>query len=396
MSVFKAQIIAGNLCSSHRRLAADALNKRTSIDAPQRIFFPVAAFYAACLPALSLWAMFGSGTPPVLSSPSGHAHEMLFGFALAVVAGYALGPQPRWRLAILVLCWVSARCTDLFWPHNGFTVLLNIAFPGLLAWHLIPRFAKSAKKWRNQALAPLLAALCAMAVVASLAPVLKQSAWVRPSEFAAVLLFTLLMVFMGGRMIAPAVAGQIQRQGGVLEARVQPRIEGALILSLAAAVLILPISSPLTALILLLSALLVAIRMLRWRLWACRGRPDLQWLGMGYGWLSLGLGLLGAGLIGWLSPMAGIHAISVGAMGTLTLTVMGRTRLLRLKLDPARSRLMGFAVSLVTLATLLRLIVAVGSEQMPFGYGFLWGAAVAWALAFLMLAGGLLFWRQAP
>src|SRR5690625_2595595 len=52
----------------------------------------------------------------------------------------------------------------------------------------------------------------------------------------AVVLFAMLMLFFGGRMIAPAAAGVIEGSGGALTARVQPRVESVILLAMIAAV----------------------------------------------------------------------------------------------------------------------------------------------------------------
>ena len=55
------------------------------------VFFPVAAAYAMLVLPASVSSMLGmTGAFPGIATPSGHAHEMLFGFALAVVAGNQL------------------------------------------------------------------------------------------------------------------------------------------------------------------------------------------------------------------------------------------------------------------------------------------------------------------
>src|SRR5665647_2278095 len=67
------------------------------------VFFPMATVYAIFVLPASVLAMLGlTGTFPALASTTGHAHEMLFGFALAVVAGNQLGPIPMPRLALPV------------------------------------------------------------------------------------------------------------------------------------------------------------------------------------------------------------------------------------------------------------------------------------------------------
>ena len=58
---------------------------------------------------------------------------------------------------------------------------------------------------------------------------------------------------------------------------------------------------------------------------ALRAR-DLLILLLGYAWLAFGLLLLGLGLLPALSLSATLHALSVGAPGSLTFAVMARTR----------------------------------------------------------------------
>lgn len=59
------------------------------------VFFPAAAIHAALIVPLTLFAVYiKPGWPPGLLG-AGHGHELIFGFALALVAGYTLGPQPR-------------------------------------------------------------------------------------------------------------------------------------------------------------------------------------------------------------------------------------------------------------------------------------------------------------
>ncbi|MDW7746245.1 NnrS family protein, partial [Halomonas sp.] len=106
------------------------------------LFFPLAALHAALTVPLSLVAMFGG-----LATPAAHGRELLFGFALAVIAGYLLGPLPPRRLALLAGLWLVGRLGGLAgypaWP----VLLADAAFALLLAARLVPRFL-AAKKWR--------------------------------------------------------------------------------------------------------------------------------------------------------------------------------------------------------------------------------------------------------
>jgi uncharacterized protein involved in response to NO len=345
-------------------------------------FFPAAAGYAALALPASVFSMSGAlDVLPGLASPAAHAHEMLFGFALAVVAGNQLGPVSPLRLAVLLGLWTLARAAFLVAPHGTASALANLAFAALLAALLAPRLLGAAKKLRNQALPLTLVAICVSAGASPLAP--------QATLGVAVLLFALLMLFMGGRIIAPAVAGQFYRQGAVLDARVQPRTEGGLIVSMALAVAaaalpttvgLTPLSGAATA----AAGLLAAVRLARWRLWALRGRPDLLCLAAGYAWLALGLLLYGAALAAGRGQTAALHVITVGGLGTLTLNVMATTSLLRARRDPARARIPIWGTALIGAATLARVSagVDISAAQVVLGC-----AAVFWGAAFALLFG---------
>ena len=292
----------------------------------------------------------------VLWMPQWHAHEMLFGFALAVVAGNQLGPGTGKRVWVLFGMWLVSRITFLAFPGAVTAMVVNAAFAAALALQMAPRLLRSAKKWRNQALPAILIALCVAAAVFHVR--------------IAVLLFAALMLFMGGRLLAPAVAGQLQRQGVTLGPRVQPRIEGALLLTM-----LLALAWPPAC---VAAGLLAGIRMLRWRLWALRGRPDLWCLAAGYAWLAVGLLAYGV-----RPDTAFLHLVTVGALGTLTFNVMALSWLLRARRDPARHASIVWGTLLLGAATVLRLM-----EQLP-------AAALCWSAAYALLA-ALLLANRAP
>jgi uncharacterized protein involved in response to NO len=360
------------------------------------IFFPAAATYAIVVLPASVLSMFGiTDGFPGLASPAGHAHEMLFGFALAVVAGNQLGPKTRRALALLFAFWLLARAAFVFLPNSVIAVSANIAFPALLAWHIAPRLFGSAKKWRNQALPAVLTAICASAAAFSFATRTSFAVSEQRLVLVAVALFALLLLFMGGRLIAPTVAGQFHRQGHNLAARVQPRIEGVLIIVMALAIAALVLDGytapngrelppAVAGAALVVAGLLAALRIARWRLWALRGRPDLLCLAAGYAWLALGLVLFGAshgGFVMAAHETLALHVITIGSLGTLTLNVMAMTRLLKLRRSPASTRLPLFGTLLLAIATLLRVLA--GYEADP--RLLLLIAALCWSAAFSLL-----------
>ena len=363
------------------------------------VFFPAAAAYAAAVLPASVLAMLGRAPSfPALASPAAHAHEMLFGFTLAVIAGNQLGPTPRARLALLFACWLAARVGFVAWPHAVGTALLQGAFALLLAREVVPRLFTRAKKLRNRAQPLVIAGICACSVVLSAAFTLGAPAVQDRTAFVSVLLLALLMLFMGGRIIAPAAAGARYRQGGDMEARVQPRLEGALIVlmlgAIAAALVaaVAPSAGLACAVLLVAAGCVAAVRAMRWKLWLLHRRPDLACLGIGYAWLVAGLAALGLAIMAGVHVLEGVHAITVGALGTLTINVMALTQARLARRDPAREALPLVATAFVMLAAVARIAAGFmpgsASSLLPI-------AAWAWSAAYLVLLAFLLRTRRA-
>ena len=356
--------------------------------AAEVLFFPLAALYGALAMPLFLYTwMSGRVLVPGLATPAGHAHELLFGYALAVVAGYLVSRATCRHILTLLVLWLLARITWLGFPWSVTAALANTAFAVTLALTVAPKFMKGAKKWRNKLTGPLLIAISLAPVGFHLAGLVGAPGVQYPLLHVAVLLLALLMLFMGGRIIAPAVAGHIEKNGGELHARVQPRIEGALIVVMIVAVTtaLVPAGALLTGGALVVAGALAAIRLGRWRLWYCWPRMDLLCLGLGYAWLAAGLILTGlAWTTGWLDPGRVLHAITVGALGTLTTMVMLRVRCLRARIDLAHQRIIpGCIAGLLSLAAVAR--VAGGDSVIALQL-----ATAGWSVALLMLLGALL------
>lgn len=349
------------------------------------LFFPAAAAWAALVVPLSMNAVLsGSGWPPGLVG-AGHGHELIFGFALALIAGYTLGPQPWKVLAPLFLLWLAAR---LFWvlaPDSLAAEFLSPAFALLLARYVVPRF-QAAKKWRNKIAGPLILVLCLLSVVfwiAADAPANSSLPLpnIRRVMVAAILGLLLLMAFMGGRIIAPAVAGTLEKRGVPMEARVQPQVEGALLVVLPVAVVLvfLPLADTVTGLLLVSSAILIVIRTARWKLWHCVNRPDLLVLAVGYLWLAFGAGITGVRLLQGTDPLPALHVITIGALGTLSLSVMLRLAWQRAsRTFPPAWQVLGIAFAMA-----VAVVARLQAGATPFAHPeALWVSALAWSTAY--------------
>lgn len=353
------------------------------------VFFPAAGIHAALIVPLTLFAVYiRPGWPPGLLA-AGHGHELIFGFALALVAGYTLGPQPRRTLWLLLSLWLAARASWLLAPDLWPAQLASPAFALVLAWLVVPKF-QAAKKWRNRITGPLILVICLLPLLWFLnehllsQPLLRWRIEPTTLMHVGVLCLLLLMTFMGGRLIAPAAAGTLEKKGIALDARVQPRVEAALlVLLLAAALLYLaPSARPVAGLLLVTAALLIAVRTLRWKLWHCPERPDLLVLALGYGWLAAGSLMTGIALLTVATPAASLHLITIGALGTLSSNIMLRLHFQRRERRPPPAWASVSLGALMAIAALARYTAGAAPYSEPW---LLWLSAGAWSSGYLLV-----------
>lgn len=318
-------------------------------------------------PELSLW----------------HGHEMLFGYGLAVVAGFLLARIRRDIFITLLATWLMARiAVPLGMPAIGSAAAL--AFATLLAGIGALRFLRAAKKGRNRIFALILIGMAVAEAVYQAGAFRLLDRGEQRGILLVLDLLTLLMLQMGGRVIPALTAGVFYRRGGFLASRVQPWVETAIGILMIGVLVAdqVPWLEMLAGIAAILTAMFALFRLARWRPWTVFDVPDLVGLHIAYGWLVVGLALKGiAALTGALSSMAGFHALGIGAMGTLTLVMMARTAATR---DGAGSNAPGsivLVVALTGIAALARIIAAF--DGLPL---LIWGAAAGWTLAVLVFA----------
>lgn len=351
-----------------------------------RWFFPVAVVYGMTILPLSVYSL-SSGTVILagIATPLGHAHELLFGYTLGVATGFLLNRVPRWWILGLLIAWCGARLGYLLAPESLFADVFNLLFALGFAVTGSSRFLPRAKKWRNKAFGLNLIVLGAAAANVHMLVERAPVQVIYLATFEAVLMIALLMLLMGGRFLAPAVAGHIESEGGTLSARVQPRLEGAIIILMltGSVTYLLPVPGTLPGAFIAACGVVALVRLARWRLWACRTRTDLLGLAIGYAWASGGLLYIGVRLMMGLGVNVALHTITVGAIGTLTLCVMSRTWMQRSGVHPNDFGSLKYVITLVALAALLRL--ASGASVGEWSGTLQMLAAAAWSAAFAMV-----------
>ena len=295
-----------------------------------RPFYLLASIFAAL--SIALWALQYAGlwTGAYLHGPIWHAHEMLFGFALAAIVGFLFTAGRNWTqqptptgvpLALLALLWVAARVLVLT-PYGWAAAAANVAFP-LVAAAALGRALLAARNRRNYFFVGLLSllAVAALCVHLQMLGLLSLPAWAGIQLALDVLLF--IMVVMAGRVLPMftnnGVPGANAQRHPVLERLAL----GSVLLLLAADLLQWPASW--LAAIAALGAVAHLLRWLLWQPWTTLRTPIVWVLHAAYLWIPVHLGLRAAAALGWVPSSVATHALTVGAAGGLIIGMMTRT-----------------------------------------------------------------------
>lgn len=355
----------------------------------QSLFFPAACIHAAITAILTVLAYQVSSEWLVAFVGLGHAHEMLFGFALALIAGYTLGQIEAPWLWLLFGLWLFARISYWVDPAGVIGQWSSPLFASVLAWKIVPRFF-AAKKWRNRMISPLLLAICSVPLAWL---IMREMSWpVAPSQLsqAMILLLVMLMAFIGGRIIAPAVAGEMQKRGITQQTRVQPRLEALILLLLPAGAIsaLIPGALQVAGVLSILVSVVMAIRLIRWQIWRCADRAELIGMGIGYAWLAIGTVVLGIAMLLGIATNVLLHFITVGALGTLSASVMIKSGLHPFKNLPQPTVMISNILGLLLLATVFRVLAGAMFDSSPglTGPNLLWLSALSWSAAYFALA----------
>jgi uncharacterized protein involved in response to NO len=295
-----------------------------------RPFYLLASVHAAL--SIGLWSAQFAGWlgRPYLAGPLWHAHEMLFGFALAVIVGFPFTAGRNWSnrptptgglLAALALLWAAGRVLVLT-PFGWAAAVANAAFPLAAAVALAIPFWASRNR-RNYFFVGLLVliGLADFALHLSALGVLELPAGLSVQIALDVVLF--IMAVMAGRVIPMFTNNGVPGAGAMRHAWVENIALGSVIALLAADLLRLD-GVALVALA-LCGALAHGLRWALWKPWKTWRTPIVWVLHAAYVWIPLHLALRAAAELGWVSGSLATHALTVGAIGGLVIGMMTRT-----------------------------------------------------------------------
>jgi uncharacterized protein involved in response to NO len=307
-----------------------------------RPFFLFGALWVVLAMLIWLAALTGAiDLPTRFDRVSWHAHEFLFGYLGAVLAGFLLTAVPNWtgrlpmvgwRLAALFGLWVAGRIAVFFSALLPVAVapVVDLAFP-LVLGGLILREIVAGKNWRNLI---VLAMLAVFSIANGLFHFEALSGDYAAQGFGLRLgLATAVMMIavIGGRIIPSFTRNWLARTDN--PARPAPPMQrfDKLVLLSSILVLALWVVQPferLTGIALILFGVLHLARLLRWQGHHTLSEPLVWVLHVAYVFIPVGAFALGLDQLAGNPGTAGAqHLWMAGAVGAMTLAVMTRATL---------------------------------------------------------------------
>ncbi|MCB1801574.1 MAG: NnrS family protein [Gammaproteobacteria bacterium] len=297
-----------------------------------RPFFLLAALSALLLIALWPFVWQGVLTLPAHYDPiNWHAHEMLFGYSVAVIAGFLLTAVRNWtgeatwtgqRLALLAAVWLLGRIMPWF-PGIPLWLLITVdaAFLPLLAVSLVRPLWRGQNR-SNRVFVPLLL-LMGLAGLLSQLQMLGVVEGLGDMRRVMLQLILATIMLVGGRVMPFFTQNVLPG----FTATQRPWVERITVASLALLVFsqtIGVVPDVWLGLFWLVFAGAQAIRLAGWFSPRVVGIPVLWVLHAGYAWLVLGSLLTALTLFGVFPAASALHALTVGAIGVFTLGMMSR------------------------------------------------------------------------
>lgn len=370
-----------------------------------RPFFLSASVFA--IMAMSLWAgvyVFDVDLPMTgMTASQWHAHEMFYGYALAVIAGFLLTSVRTWTqlptahgytLLALLLLWAAARLLWLFGSSYMLAAaIFDMAFALGLSWILARRIVQ-AKQWKQLAIIGKLLLLTVFQAIFYLGIFGVIAQGVQWGIYGGLYLVIALILTMGRRVI-PFF---IERAAGFdVQLRQYVWLDTTILITF----LLLSINAvfighePATAYLALLLFVASAARLVGWY-HAVIFKHCLLWsLYLAFWMISLGFLLLAlpyfmADMLPVASGYLAIHAFTVGAIAVITLSMMARVSLGHTGRNVYQPpRLLKYALVAIALSAVVRVVLP---------YADIWSHVVLVGLSQLLwvLAFALFTWIYAP
>ena len=354
-----------------------------------RPFYLLASVFAAL--SVALWALEYSGhlRTAYVRGPVWHGHEMLFGYTMAVVAGFLFTAVRNWTgrptptgpvLAGYALLWLAGRWLVLT-PYGIAAAVVNAAFPLAVAVGIAIPLAQSGNR-RNYFFVALLAA-AGLATLALHLSSLGLLAWpARASLQVGLDVVLFIVAVIAGRVVPMFTNSAIPGADAARKPWLEKAALGGVLALLAADLFSAP--AQLVAPLALAVAVVHGLRLWHWHPWRTLRTPLVWSLHAAYGWIGIHLLLRALAALDILAEPLATHALTIGVIGGMTIGMMTRTA----KGHTGRPLTAdGFEVACYALVQLAAVARVFGGLAWPSGYAATVAvSAVFWSSAFALYA----------
>ena len=354
-----------------------------------RIFFALAGLSALIL--VVLWNAIFKGTLTAenyFTNNFWHAHEMLLGYSVAVIAGFLLTAVKNWtgkptvtgdKLAGLALLWLYGRILPFYSGllPDVLIAVIDFAFLPVLAYQISKPIIQS-RHFKSLVFIGLLLLLTLGngLIHGEILGLTQNTAWTGVQLVVATIIILILII--AGRVFPFFTERGLS---GTLIIR-SPLLD---VMSIASAIVVFAlqlftVSGTLLALPAVFAVIVNIARIAGWyvrRIWYV---PLLWILYVGYGWIIVGFLLTALSAYAWVSPSLALHALTLGGIGVLTLGMMARVSLGHTGRALRVSNAIAIAFILINFAALIRVLLPIA---LPQWYSILiYGSTLSWLVAF--------------
>ncbi len=354
-----------------------------------RAFFALAGLAALVL--IVFWNAMFKGTLTAehyFSNNYWHAHEMLLGYAVAVIAGFLLTAVKNWTgkptvtgdpLAGLCLLWLYGRILPFYAGvlPDALIALVDFSFLPALAYQVSKPIIE-AKQYRNLFFIGLLLLLALGNGLIHIEMLGLQDNTAATGIQLAVATIIILILIIAGRVFPFFTERGIP---GTLIIK-NPLLDN---LSVASAVIVFAlqlfgVSGTLLALAAIAAVAVNSLRLAGWYVQRVIYVPLLWVLYAGYGWIILGFLLTVLSAYSVVLPSLALHAFTLGGIGVLTLGMMARVSLGHTGRAMKASNTIAIAFALINIAALFRVLLPIA---MPGWYeNLIYISTLSWLAAF--------------
>jgi uncharacterized protein involved in response to NO len=354
-----------------------------------RAFFALAGLFALIL--IALWTSLFNGSLVIdnyYPTTYWHAHEMLFGYSLAVIAGFLLTAVKNWtgvqtvqgdKLAGLCLLWIYGRLVPFYSEliPDTLIALIDFSFLPTLAYFVAQPILKSGKMKNLFFVALLLLMALGNGLIHAEILGFSEGSAIK-GLYVVMAVITMIILIIAGRIFPffteKGLKGVIAIRNPLFDALA---IGTSLVVFLC---LIFDISGLFLTVISIAAVISHLLRVAGWYVQKIWYVPLLWVLYMGYAWIIIGFVLISLASVSILPLSIAIHAFTVGGIGVLTLGMMARVSLGHTGRILKASNTIAIAFVLINVAALFRVLMP---AIIPNGYThFLMISTYCWLAAF--------------